>query len=111
VLRSWRVSRSTVQALGLFGLAAGVLSAVAAVVLVGLSAPSGAVTTAAASTPTPGTIPVHVTVTSGEARAGQRLIVIPGPAQPAAEQASGPPHGADPGPAAAERGQPRVRRA
>jgi len=43
-------------------------------------------------------------VEAAEARADQRLIDLPGPAEPAAEQTAGAPHGANPGPAAAERG-------
>jgi len=50
-------------------------------------------------------------VEAAESRADQRLIDLPGQAKPTAEQVAGPPHGADPGPAAAERGQPRLRRA
>jgi len=50
-------------------------------------------------------------VEAAEARADQRLIDLTGPAEPAAEVVAGTPHAASPGPAVAERGQPRVRRA
>jgi len=50
-------------------------------------------------------------VEAAEARADQRLIDLPGPAEPAAENTAGTPHATNPGPAVAERGQPRVRRA
>ena len=50
-------------------------------------------------------------VEAAEARADQRLIDLTGPAEPAAEVVAGTPHAANPGPAVAERGQPRVRRA
>jgi len=49
-------------------------------------------------------------VEAAEARADQRLIHIPGQAEPGAEHAAGSPQSANPGPAA-ERGQPRARRA